>query len=228
MLLVPLAPLPVEITNHTEWWQPWLPVGTGLVVAMVAFAGVLLSNRTNRRAIAAADGREVDKWRRDTLLRLCSDAVTASLDVETLYEKGVEERQNLDGDAIAAAIHKIGPVAETINLIGITALVELARRLEEACNGIQTYAEEFVVARITYENLLDDFKNASPEATPLEVAAASNEARQVGLTNAESEFAASIARMATVRGFFIQKAGEVLNEKTSKGKKRRWYFLHLR
>ncbi|MFV8173529.1 hypothetical protein [Mycolicibacterium peregrinum] len=146
---------------------------------MVAFAGVLISNHTNRLAIAAADGREVDKWRRDTLLRLCSEAVAASLEVEGLYEKGVSERENLDKTAISAAIQKIGPVAETINLIGDIGLTELARRLEEACNGIESFAERFVLAKIAYDDRVDDLKKADPSASADALRAPTKQARRV-------------------------------------------------
>lgn len=202
-------------TAASGWWIPWLPVGTGMVVATVAFFGVLVNNRTNRLAIAAADGREVDKWRRDTLLKLCSEAVTASLEVEGLYEHGVKERQSIDRNAIFAAISKIGPAAETINLLGEVGLTELARRLDEACRGIEALAEEFVAANITYENQLDAYKEANTDASPKDVAQASNELRRTFWYVAESQFADSIQRMAIVRGFLIQKASEVLKQKSA-------------
>jgi hypothetical protein len=222
-------PLPVEITNHTDWWQRWLPVTTGLLVGLVAFAGVLISNRTNRRAIAAADYREVDKWRRDTILRLCSEAVTASLEVESLYENGVQPQENIDEKGIAVAIRKIGPVSETVNLIGIISLAELARRLEDACNGIRTFAENFVVAQITCANLLDKFKKDNPGAAHEDVAQQSNDIRRRFFLEPESDFADAMRRMSTVRGFFIQEARNVLNQTSAPATtKRRWYLLWLR
>lgn len=227
MRFVPLDPFPVEITNHADWWQPWLPVGTGLVIAMVAFAGVLISNRTNRLAIAAADGREVDKWKRDTLLRLCSEAVTASLEVESLYEKGVKERENIDKTAILAAIQKIGPVAETINLIGDNGLTELARRLEEACNGIESFADCFILAKIAYDDRVDDLKKVNASASPEELRAATDQALKELFITPESDFAESIRRMAMVRQFFINRSRDVLNQTTLPARRRRWYRLWL-
>jgi hypothetical protein len=222
-------PPPPPTPAASEWWLPWHPVGTGLIVAMVAFVGVLISNRTNRLAIAAADGREVDKWRRDTLLKLCSEAVTASLAVEGLYEQGVKERQSVDRSAIAQAINKIGPAAETMNLLGEVGLMELTRRLDDGCRGIETFAEKFVSANIAYENQLDAFKKANANATPPDVELKSTELRKAFWYNAESDFADSIQRMAAVRGFLIQKASEVLNEKNAPpAKGRRWYLLWLR
>jgi hypothetical protein len=220
---------PVEITNHTDWWQPWLPVASAFMVALVAFAGVLISNRTNRRAIDAADYREVEKWRRDTVLRLCPEAVTASLEVESLYENGVRTQENIDHDAIAAAIRKIGPVHETINLIGITSLTELGRRLEEACNGIKTFADDFVVAQITCENRLDQFKKDNPEAASNDVAQQWNDIKRNFFFQPEAEFAAAMSRMSTVRGAFIQEARNMLNQTSAPATaNQRWYLLWLR
>ncbi len=68
------TPLPVEITNQTDWWQPYVPPLVGLVgsilAAVVALYSVHKSNGTNERAIDAADNRELEKWRRDNLLRI--------------------------------------------------------------------------------------------------------------------------------------------------------------
>jgi hypothetical protein len=45
----------------TDWWQPYLPPFVGLlgsiIVAAAAFVGVVTNNRTNQRAIRAADVR---------------------------------------------------------------------------------------------------------------------------------------------------------------------------
>jgi hypothetical protein len=76
----------VELLNNTAWWQLWLPVLTAFIVAAVAYAGVVKSNRTNGIAIKAADQRSRDEmkesrdrdfrqWRRDNLMRLGTDAV---------------------------------------------------------------------------------------------------------------------------------------------------------
>ncbi|WP_428338798.1 hypothetical protein [Mycobacterium sp.] len=68
----------VEILNHSGWWQLWLPFVGSLIVAMVAFIGVLLSNRTNGRAITASDERELVRWRREKLLELADTLLNTS------------------------------------------------------------------------------------------------------------------------------------------------------
>ncbi|MEZ0358153.1 hypothetical protein [Mycobacterium sp. SA01] len=80
----------VELLNHTAWWQLWLPVLTAFIVAAVAFAGVVKSNRTNRMAISAADQRSKDEmresrdrdfrqWRRDNLRQIGTETVRIAI-----------------------------------------------------------------------------------------------------------------------------------------------------
>ena len=91
-----MTPLPVEITNQSDWWQPYVPPLVGLVgsilVAVVALYSVHKSNGTNERANEAADKRERERWRidsdrerekwhRDNLLRICSEAIRVSREI---------------------------------------------------------------------------------------------------------------------------------------------------
>ncbi|WP_457160459.1 hypothetical protein [Mycobacteroides abscessus] len=71
-----LYPLPVEITNASPAWMPWLPVLGSVIVAVAAFVGVFVSNRTNRKAIAASDARDHDSWRKSR----CLDAAISLLE----------------------------------------------------------------------------------------------------------------------------------------------------
>jgi hypothetical protein len=81
----------------------WLPLFGSLIVAMAALVGVLVNNRTNRAALAAADERnrvtldaaqrsvestnaaaerrEHDKWRRESVLTAVSSVLAISSDV---------------------------------------------------------------------------------------------------------------------------------------------------
>ncbi|MET7772405.1 hypothetical protein [Nocardia sp. NPDC005366] len=61
---------------------PWLPLISSLVIASVTIVGIRINNRTNRAAIAAADDREYSKWQRETLLRLCSEAIESALNAQ--------------------------------------------------------------------------------------------------------------------------------------------------
>ncbi|NKY29590.1 hypothetical protein [Nocardia gamkensis] len=81
----------------------WLPLFGSLIVAMAALVGVLVNNRTNRAALTAADERnrvtldaaqrsvestnaaaerrEHDKWRRESVLTAVSSVLAISSDV---------------------------------------------------------------------------------------------------------------------------------------------------
>lgn len=72
------TPIQVEVISHASAWTPWLPVLGSVIVALAAFTGVFLSNRTNRAAIAAADDREHDKWWREAVLTEVAEALDTS------------------------------------------------------------------------------------------------------------------------------------------------------
>lgn len=74
--LLTASPLPVEIVDASPVWLPWLPVLGSLIVAAAAFFGVIVSNRTNRKAISASDDREHRSWRKDR----CLDATSSMLE----------------------------------------------------------------------------------------------------------------------------------------------------
>lgn len=138
-------PLPVEIINQTEWWQPYVPPLVGLlgsiIVAAVAFIGVRMSNVTNQKAITSADERERDrwktdsdrereKWHRDNLLRICSEALRISRDIIHQYNEAVDvalNSEDADGlrqvfwnhmNAADGAIDKVAPLSYDLLLLG--------------------------------------------------------------------------------------------------------------
>lgn len=133
-----MTPLPVEITNQTDWWQPYVPPLVGLIgsiiVAAAAFAGVVKSNRTNQKAIDAADNREREKWHRDNLLRICSEAVRVSREISHNYNEAavvslkLANPEDFDDafwehlDAAQTAIGKVAPVSYDMMLLGETGL----------------------------------------------------------------------------------------------------------
>jgi hypothetical protein len=67
-----------------DWWQPYSPPLVGLlgsiIVAGAAFLGVVESNRTNQRAIDAADERERDRWDSDNERERDNTAFTKAQD----------------------------------------------------------------------------------------------------------------------------------------------------
>jgi hypothetical protein len=92
MVLLPTetTPLPVEITNHTDWWVQWLPLAGSLVVGLVAFIGVVSTNR-------GSDKRELTKWRRETIMKLSADVLGGASEIQRSCIAAVQ----LSGEAFA-------------------------------------------------------------------------------------------------------------------------------
>lgn len=66
------------VQSSPDWWLAWLPVLGSALVAAAAFTGVIISNRTNRKAIEAADDREWVKWQREQLAAIADEIITAA------------------------------------------------------------------------------------------------------------------------------------------------------
>ncbi len=135
--------------NQSDWWQPYVPPLVGLlgavIVASVAFIGIMKSNRTNLRAIEAADTREREKWQsdsdrerekwhRDNLLRICSEAVRVLREISHHYNEAAAvsikllKPEEFDDafwermDAAKAAIDKVAPLSYDMGLLGESGL----------------------------------------------------------------------------------------------------------
>ncbi|WP_156959643.1 hypothetical protein [Nocardia sp. BMG51109] len=111
-----MTPIPIQVIGDSpNWWLPWIPFVASLVVAVVAFIGVLINNHTNRTAIQAADERNVetlaaaqsnadksnaeaalrehDKWRRDSVLTIAVSALSVTEEVaDSLSPRKIGER----------------------------------------------------------------------------------------------------------------------------------------
>lgn len=71
-------PLPVEITNHTDPWAQWLPPAITLLVGIIALAGAVWGIRAGAR-------QEHRKWEHETILRLGTEALDASITALDVY-----------------------------------------------------------------------------------------------------------------------------------------------
>jgi hypothetical protein len=85
------TPLPVEITNHTDWWVQLLPVAGPTVVAIFALIGVILANKTTVKVSRQEreDARERDylQWRREALRQLGAEIMEAAVEAIDEYSK---------------------------------------------------------------------------------------------------------------------------------------------
>jgi hypothetical protein len=150
---VPLAePLLVELINHAGWVPLWLPFITAMVGSAVALFGIFWSNRTNRKAIEAADRRARDDrksaqdrdfrlWQRDTLLRLADEVVAAGIEAHNEYAKMIGVGSSLTSDdfmksggIIDAEGRKIAANIARLRLIGAHETANRAVALRSAIN----------------------------------------------------------------------------------------------
>ncbi|SIJ55387.1 Uncharacterised protein [Mycobacteroides abscessus subsp. bolletii] len=153
-----------------------------MIVASVAFIGIIKSNRTNLQAIASADAREREKWRtdsdrerekwhRDNLLRLCSEALHVARDVQLHYisaaaacttTSDMDEAERLFREhmsAAEAAIDKIVPLHYEISLLGESKVAFEFLEFREAAVFVSPAMKQFhryLVANSPIANLTAD------------------------------------------------------------------------
>jgi hypothetical protein len=194
-----MTSLPVEIINQSDWWQPYVPPLVGLlgsvIVASVAFIGIMKSNRTNLRAIEAADtrerekwqsdsDREREKWRRDNLLRICSEAVRVSREIGHHYNEAAAvsikllKPEEFDDafwqhmDAAQAAIDKVAPLSYDMQLLGESGLYmkfQEARQVGEFVAPALRQYHRYLVANFTRIRAAREGDNAAGEAISAEL-----------------------------------------------------------
>lgn len=102
--------------------------------------------------IRSANKREWIKWRRDTLVKLCSDAVTAAQEASVLCESALSQEThvfaefNLTSASKSAA--RIGTIAEQLYLIGANHLAGACLRMRAAADAINLPSSHLRTARI--------------------------------------------------------------------------------
>ncbi|OBH17052.1 hypothetical protein [Mycolicibacter sinensis] len=166
-------PLPVEITNHTDWLPLWLPFITAIVGSLVALFGIFWSNRTNRQAIDAADARsnaelresrdrDFRVWQRDTLLQIGQEVVQAAIEAQDEYGKICALPDDLTPDSIEPIDRHgraVGAGTARLALIGAHDAAQRCRELRVAIND-----PELVGALVQ----LHHFRRATSLAPPLQ------------------------------------------------------------
>jgi hypothetical protein len=150
-----MDPFPVRITNSSEWWLPWLPVLGSSLVALAAFVGVLLSNRTNRRAIEAADDREWVKWQREKLSGIADDVLTtAHLCSARLRGFAIWEPKDVQSEYVEInnSLAAIPDLARRLELVVGDALSKECTAIHQAIVGcMEVVNTEYVSSRKLFE-----------------------------------------------------------------------------
>jgi hypothetical protein len=144
---VAVNPLSVQIVSDSDWWLPWLPVLGSVLVAAAALGGVLASNRR-------ADAREFAKWRRETILKLSSDAATAALGISREFQDlTTREHRDYDEDAketigrFKTAIRRLPEIEAHLQLVGATELASKCRLIGGAMRMALDPGFEYIEAR---------------------------------------------------------------------------------
>ncbi|MEV0298825.1 hypothetical protein [Nocardia sp. NPDC050710] len=156
----------------------WLPLLSSLIVAGVALVGVLVNNRTNRDAITAADERnritlenaqrsteltnaaaerrERDQWRRDSILAAVSSVLAVSEEVReqlgSCAHWNAEDAEEIDavGEAVERIIEGCGV---TVSRLRVLSNKKIPNRCEDLLRTL-TAAQNITLQRLKTE--LDD------------------------------------------------------------------------
>ncbi len=105
-----------------------------LLVLIMAVVSLIVTN-------ARADRREWNKWRRDTLIKLCSDAMEAAKGVASTWEVA-SSRENYpaykeDLAVATEAVGRIASIAEQLYLMNVEYLANICVEMKDAAEAME-------------------------------------------------------------------------------------------
>jgi hypothetical protein len=133
-----------------------------LVPAVLLFLAAMITLWvTNYRA----DIREWNKWRRDTLIKLCSDALAAAREAEDMCESALSQQTaavaQVDLTSASQAAARIGTIADQLSLMGVVNyLADTCTSMRASADAIISRASQFRSAHITA--LIQEQTGSSP------------------------------------------------------------------
>ncbi|MEV0296222.1 hypothetical protein [Nocardia sp. NPDC050710] len=176
------------IQSSPAWWQAWLPLLGSCIVAAAAFTGVLVSNRTNRKAIstaqsnvelanAAAEHREHEKWRRETLLVTATKVLNRSAEIRYRIQvpgNWSRDRSNSILNSLRADVEAVGATDGVFDIVSKSPIgvqsknlrkalydaVAAAGSLEMALHGDKTSQEDRRAARDAFRRAVNEVQAA--------------------------------------------------------------------
>lgn len=108
----------------------------------------------------SANKREWNKWRRDTLIKLCADAVEAARDAESKCQSALSQKTNVFAQtkltAASMSMARIQTISEQLYLMGANNLGDTCVRLKDAADAINMPASHLRTARINAKNRQDN------------------------------------------------------------------------
>ncbi|MGX9673003.1 hypothetical protein [Mycobacterium sp. HM-7] len=218
-------PWPIEVTVQPNgaslwaWLGPLLLFCASLVASGVAYLGIRKSNATNEAAITAADNREMAKWRRETLLKLASEANVAAVEFSIAMRNARDRKSDEtvdpdDMDTLRNAIKLLRDLADHLLLVGATQLSKLSGEVFEAS---KTVLETYVVlsrakAQMAKQMSADvDELSELGANTPEEIEDHEKAVHAELIAGPLTTFDAATEALATARRAFVEEAQRQLN-----------------
>lgn len=207
-----------------------------MIGSTVALFGVFLSNRTNRKAIDAADersrtelsesrDRDFRTWRRDTLLKLADEVVEAAIDAGAEYAKAVQLGPTWDQEQFRASIEivdargrRIGASIARLRLIGAHEAANRCVKLRDAINH-RDLVRTLIEAATAPKSQISAALHGNAESLIAEVGAA-QQLRDTLL--GEIELARGAFGEAVEQE--LARTNQPLSPTSEPAKRRRWYF----
>lgn len=123
---------------------------------VLLFVGTLI---TLFVTVTSTNKREWNKWRRDTLIKLCSDAVDAAQEVDAKCQSALDQKVHAfskrDLTAASKSAARIGTIAEQLYLMGANHLADTCVRMKEAAEAVNLPASHLRTARINAQHRVD-------------------------------------------------------------------------
>lgn len=151
-----MAGVPVVIHDQQPSVLVWL------IPALLLFAAAMITLWVSNYR---ADIREWNKWRRDTLIKLCSDAVEAVQDAEAACRSAIKwnTRDGLGGisasrdfAAIPRAAGRLSSIAERLHLLGAHYLADTCREFKQAAHALESPARQLSTALEKFDGALEE------------------------------------------------------------------------
>ena len=203
---LPNGPLTVDLIDHASVWT-WLGPALTFSGSVLLFAGAMITIWvTNMRA----DRRERNKWRRETILKLCSDALGCIVAIEDKYRTAV----NVDDQTFSQNMReattqrgRLNPIAANLRIIGATDLAD-------ECDGVHRAVLDM---RGPIENMRNAFGRYVGERKKIPANAGDRDERQNQLweehtADARRAYEASYSVLQMRQADFTRRAQTTINQ----------------
>ncbi|SLI46049.1 Uncharacterised protein [Mycobacteroides abscessus subsp. massiliense] len=173
----------------------------------------------------SANKREWNKWRRETLIKLCSEAVDAALEAAAKCESALVIHKldmvaNSEMAATSKCAGRIGTIAEQLYLVGAIHIADTGAHMKAAVEALRVPTSQLRSARKllkdregqVYKQINEQYPGWKVEGSPadIEYTAKLNEAigsirKEEWLVTSEANYAAAQKELEDIRLTFIKR-----------------------